>query len=76
MRVAEQSDTAGNSISLGEYGWDGWTGNYFTIHPHEELILLYFVQRCGAGGMPLQAAIREIREVTYSSLRSEKGLEI
>lgn len=71
MRIAEESDTTGG-ISLGEYGWDGWTGNYFTIHPHEELILLYFVQRCGAGGMPLQAAIREIREVIYSSLETKK----
>ncbi len=65
MRVLLNQGEAGTNGSLGEFGWDGWTGNYVTIDPGEELVLLYFIQRCGAG---TTAAVRKIRSVIYGSL--------
>ena len=51
--------------SLGEFGWDGWTGNYFFVDPKENLILVYMIQRCG-GGNP--SFIRALRSIIYGSL--------
>lgn len=51
--------------SVGEFGWDGWTGNYFFIDRKEKLVMLYMIQRC-AGGNPV--LIRKLRQVIYSSL--------
>lgn len=51
--------------SVGEFGWDGWTGNYFFVDPKEKLVMLYMIQRC-AGGNPI--LIRKLRQVIYSSL--------
>lgn len=65
MRVLINQSDAGTNGSLGEYGWDGWTGNYMTVDPSEELTILYFIQRCGAGFTP---AMRKLRSVIYSSL--------
>ncbi len=51
--------------SVGEYGWDGWTGNYFFIDPKEKLVMIYMIQRC-AGGNPV--LIRKLRQIIYGSL--------
>ncbi len=51
--------------SIGEYGWDGWTGNYFFIDPKEKLVMIYLIQRC-AGGNPV--LIRKLRQIIYSAL--------
>lgn len=67
MRVLMDQGAAGTNASLGEYGWDGWTGNYVTIDPAEDLIILYFIQRCGAGFTPL---VRKLRMATYGALES------
>ncbi len=65
MRVLMNQPMAGTNASLGEYGWDGWTGNYMTIDPAEDLTILYFIQRCGAGTTP---AIRKIRSVVFGNI--------
>ncbi len=65
MRVLLNQSVAGTNASLGEYGWDGWTGNYMNVDPAEDLTILYFIQRCGAGTTP---AVRKIRSVIYGSL--------
>lgn len=65
MRVLINQSAAGTNGSLGEFGWDGWTGNYMTVDPTEELTILYFIQRCGAGFTP---AMRKLRSVIYGSL--------
>lgn len=65
MRVLEDQGAAGSNVSLGEFGWDGWTGNYVMMDPVEELVLLYFIQRCDAGTTPL---VRKLRMVTYGAL--------
>lgn len=65
MRVLMDQGAAATNGSIGEFGWDGWTGNYVTISPKDELVILYFIQRCGAGFTP---AARKIRMTTYGAL--------
>lgn len=65
MRVLEDAGAACTNASLGEFGWDGWTGNYVCMDRTEELVILYFIQRCGAGTTPL---VRKLRMVTYGAL--------
>lgn len=65
MRVLIDAAAAGTNASLGEYGWDGWTGNYVTMDASEDLVFLYFMQRCGAGMTPV---VRKLRAVTYGAL--------
>ncbi|MBQ9142040.1 MAG: beta-lactamase family protein [Lachnospiraceae bacterium] len=65
MRVMMNKGEAGSNGSIGEYGWDGWTGNYLTVNPEEDLVILYFIQRCGAGFTP---TMRKLRSVIYGSL--------
>lgn len=65
MRVLIDQGAAGSNASLGEFGWDGWTGNYVTMDPGEDLVFLYFIQRCGAGTTP---AVRKLRMATYAAL--------
>ena len=68
MRVLEDQGAAGTNASLGEFGWDGWTGNYVTMDPSEEFVLLYFIQRCGAGTTP---AVRRLRMAAYGALKNK-----
>lgn len=65
MRVLMDRDIAAYNGSLGEFGWDGWTGNYVAMDFSEELVFLYFIQRCGAGATP---AVRKLKTVTYGAL--------
>lgn len=65
MRVLLNPGEAGTNASVGEFGWDGWTGNYVTIDPSEDLVFLYFIQRCGAGMTPV---VRKLRSATYGAL--------
>lgn len=67
MRVLTDQGAAGTIASLGEFGWDGWTGNYVTMDPAEDLVFLYFIQRCGASVTP---AVRRLRMVTYGALEA------
>lgn len=65
MRILVDQGEAGTIGSLGEYGWDGWTGNYVTIDPADDMVMLYFIQRCGYSST---TALRRIRNVTYGAL--------
>lgn len=65
MRVLVDQGAAGTIGSEGEYGWDGWTGNYVTIDPADDMVMLYFIQRCGYSSTP---ALRKIRNATYGAL--------
>ena len=49
----------------GEYGWDGWTGNYFCNDPENDLTFLYFIQVCGGNGI---RPIRTLKQAMYSAL--------
>lgn len=65
MRCLEDTAAAKTKGSIGEYGWDGWTGNYVTINPQKNMVLLFFVQRCGTGFGELT---RKVREEIYAKL--------
>lgn len=65
MRVLKDQGEAGTIASLGEYGWDGWTGNYVVFDPADDMVLLYLIQRCGAGTTP---AVRKLRMAAYAAL--------
>ncbi|MCM1214172.1 MAG: beta-lactamase family protein [Lachnospiraceae bacterium] len=65
MRVLMDRDTAAYNGSLGEFGWDGWTGNYVAMDFTEEMVFLYFIQRCGAGATPV---VRKLKTATYGAL--------
>lgn len=65
MRVLTDQGGAMLNASVGEFGWDGWTGNYVTIDPKEDLVFLYFIQRAGMGMMPV---VRRLRMAIYGGL--------
>jgi len=65
MRVHIDQTKSGSQVPLGEFGWDGWTGNYVAIDPVNNVVLLYFIQKRGAGTTPV---VRKLRAVTYANL--------
>ena len=46
--------------SLGEFGWDGWTGPYMTVCPADDLTLVLMQQRTGSGVTELTRQVRNI----------------
>lgn len=65
MRVHIDQTKSGSQVPLGEFGWDGWTGNYVAIDPVNNIVLLYFIQKRGAGTTPV---VRKLRAVTYANI--------
>lgn len=64
MYICTDPATAGPSARLGEYGWDGWLGCFFTNDPQSGYTFLYFIQRCGGlGARPL----RMIKQIVYGA---------
>ncbi len=66
MRVFLEDGKAMQNGSAGEFGWDGWTGNYVMIDPQEDLVMLYFIQRVDSGTLPV---VRKLRNVIYGALQ-------
>ena len=65
MRVMVEPSKAGSNGSIGEFGWDGWTGNYFMIDPKENLVMLYMIQKCDGGRL---STLRSIRSILYGAI--------
>ncbi len=65
MRVLMEQGAAQSNVSAGEFGWDGWTGNYVMMDPKEDLVMLYFIQRTDSGTTPV---VRKLRNVVYGAL--------
>ena len=65
MRILIDQKEAAINASLGEFGWDGWTGNYVIMDPKENVVFMYFIQRCGSGVTPI---VRKLRMATYAAL--------
>lgn len=65
MRILNSKSEGATTGSLGEFGWDGWTGNYFCIDPEEKLIMIYMIQRAGGLGINLT---RKLKAIMYSAL--------
>lgn len=72
MRILIDQGEAGTIAPLGEYGWDGWTGNYVTMDPEDDMTLIFFMQRCGSGCTPL---VRKLRMATFGALEELMGKE-
>ena len=72
MRVLEDPWAAGAGVK-GEYGWDGWTGNYFCNDPVNKLTFLYFIQVCGGNG---QRPIRTLKQAVYGALENDLALQL
>lgn len=65
MRVLKNKSEAATNGSIGEFGWDGWTGNYFFVDPEENLVMIYMIQRTNMGTTDFT---RKLRTIVYSSL--------
>lgn len=65
MRSMVDLTKATSNGSVGEFGWDGWSGVYFLVDPKEKLVFLYLIQRCGGTGPNLT---RKLRNIVYGAL--------
>ncbi len=65
MRMMKDPTKAASNGSVGEFGWDGWTGNYFFVDPKEKLVMIYMVQKCGGTNPPF---MRKLRSIIYGAL--------
>lgn len=65
MRIMIDPVKAASNGTIGEFGWDGWTGNYFFVDPEEKLVMIYMVQRCGGTNPPF---MRKMRSIIYGAL--------
>jgi CubicO group peptidase (beta-lactamase class C family) len=60
FRILISPKEAGYHGTIGEFGWDGWTGNYFYCDPYNHLVFLYIVQICGGTNPPLMRALSRV----------------
>lgn len=65
VRVLTDKSTAGTLANIGEFGWDGWTGTYFSIDPAENLVVFLWEQTACAGTTP---ALKRMKNILYSQL--------
>jgi CubicO group peptidase (beta-lactamase class C family) len=65
MRSMVNPAKAASNGSIGEFGWDGWTGNHFMVDPKEKLVMLYMIQRCG-GTNP--SMLRKLHSIIYGAI--------
>lgn len=65
MRVMVDKAVGASNGSIGEFGWDGLTGNYFCVDQEEDLAVIYMQQiKEGAD----QSLRRKMRQIIYGSL--------
>lgn len=64
FRILESTEEVGYNGAIGEFGWDGWTGNFFFGDPENKIVFLYFVQLCGGGDVNL---MHELARVIYNN---------
>lgn len=65
MRIMERPAAFGSNGSVGEFGWDGWTGPYVTVDQSEDFYMIYMMQKGNAG---TTTEVRKIRNVCYGSM--------
>ncbi len=65
VRVLVNQRDFGTIAPLGEFGWDGWTGTYFTIDPFEKLTIFFWIQVACAG---TSETAKKMRNVVYGCL--------
>ncbi len=65
VRVLVDQKAFGTIASLGEFGWDGWTGTYFTVDPTEKLVIMFWIQVACAG---TSDTAKRMRNVVYGCI--------
>lgn len=60
MRILEDTTQMGINSAEGEFGWDGWTGNYFSCDPVNNAFFLFFIQKTNAGTTDLLLRTKNI----------------
>lgn len=58
MRIMTDESLSDINGSLGEYGWDGWLGAYFSNMPKEDTTFLMMVQKVDAATFTLTRKLR------------------
>ena len=69
MRVMKDPSKAIMYTTLGEYGWDGWLGPYFSNHPGCNITFLAGIQLTDAGTTP---TVRKLRNVVLPNLLNNR----
>ncbi len=65
VRVLVNQAEFGTLANLGEFGWDGWTGTYFTVDPEEKLVIMFWIQVACAG---TSDTAKLMRNITYGCI--------
>ncbi len=65
MRILEDTTQTGINSAEGEFGWDGWTGNYFSCDPVNNAVFLFFIQKTNAGTTEL---LLRTKNIFYSAI--------
>lgn len=65
MRVMKNPTLACMRVTEGEYGWDGWLGDYFVNSPKDKITMLLTCQKVDAGTTPMT---RRLKNVVWGSL--------
>jgi len=65
LRVMTNPSLAITNGSMGEYGWDGWLGPYFSNMPQLDVTFLMMIQKKDSGTFTLT---RKLRNVLFAAL--------
>lgn len=65
MRVLLEPSKAAMPVPPGEYGWEGWTGSYFEIHPVEDTVILLMTAQLDRDNF---ANKHKIRSLVYENI--------
>ncbi len=65
MRVLMDQVKAASNASIGEFGWDGWTGPYLSIDREENTVFLYMIQVSGYSDPQL---IRKMKAIVNANI--------
>ncbi len=60
VRVLTDKTAFGTLANHGEFGWDGWTGTYFTVDSAEKLVILFWIQVACAGTSETAKLMRNV----------------
>jgi CubicO group peptidase (beta-lactamase class C family) len=68
--IREDVGEAGQSGSVGEFGWGGAYGSTYWVDPVEDLVVVYLKQLIPAQGLDDQA---KLRAVIYAAITESRG---
>lgn len=66
LRVVKEPGSTAGVYSMGEYGWDGWTGVYMANIPEHNMCILYMMQRSDTGTIDVT---RKLRNIIFSAIK-------